>query len=653
MLRMKGMTIGKKLIAGNFILLLFVAAGVGLVAIWQASNALQERVEEITPRMAQENALIIRGVLDKYLLTMEVMASNPDIRSMDWDKQQASLEEQKALGGFMGMGIIFSDGTAKYPDGTTARLGDREYFKKAMQGKVNFSNVIISRVTNSAVMMVAAPIRDMEGNISAALIARLDAGWLSETTDMLGYGKNGYAYIIDRRGTLIAHENREYVMEQKNFLEEGRDNSEYTRLSEMFQRMISGKIGFEEYPFMGSDRVFGYAPVPGTGWSIALGAYRADVFNQVVVARNMTVVFVLVFMIIGFVAALMISKTIICPIKQTTDMLKDISEGEGDLTKRLEIRSKDEIGELAGYFNKFVGKLQNLIGSVASNAENVAISATQLSAISTQIAANSEEMSTQASTVATSTEQATTNINSISSAAEEMSGSANSVATAIEEMSASLNEVSRNCQKELQIAAEANTHAKSGKDVMDKLGIAAKSIGKVVEVINDIADQTNLLALNATIEAASAGEAGKGFSVVANEVKELAKQTAHATQEIEDQIEDMQSNTESAVKAIEAVSMVIEEVNSISQTIVSAVEEQSATINEIAQNVSGVSAGAQEVSVNVSESATGLSEVSSTIAGVNDAVADTAKGIVQVKASAEELAKLSETLKILLGQFRV
>lgn len=234
-----------------------------------------------------------------------------------------------------------------------------------------------------------------------------------------------------------------------------------------------------------------------------------------------------------------------------------------------------------------------------------------------------------------------------------MSSSANSVATAIEEMSASLNEASQNCQKEHQIAVVARNHAQNSKDVMDRLSAAAKSIGNVINVINDIADQINLLALNATIEAASAGEAGKGFAVVASEVKALSKQTAHATQEIQKQIENMQKNTESAINAIGSVLKVIEEVNVISQTIVSAVEEQSATVNEISKNVSGVSVGAREFSKNVAESATGLNEVSSTIAGVNIAVADTAKGIVQVKASADELSKLSEDLKGLLGQFKI
>jgi methyl-accepting chemotaxis protein len=220
-------------------------------------------------------------------------------------------------------------------------------------------------------------------------------------------------------------------------------------------------------------------------------------------------------------------------------------------------------------------------------------------------------------------------------------------------MSSSLNEVSKNCQKESQIASNANSQAKSTRDMMERLGVSSKEIGKVIEVINDIADQTNLLALNATIEAASAGEAGKGFAVVANEVKELAKQTAQATDQIGRQIEEMQNNTTSAVTAIEEITKVIEEINSISHTIVSAVEEQSATVNEIAKTVGGASQAATEIAKNVGESAKGLVEVSSNIQGVNKAATDTAGGVANIRQSAQDLSKLALGLQKIVGQFKV
>lgn len=356
--------------------------------------------------------------------------------------------------------------------------------------------------------------------------------------------------------------------------------------------------------------------------------------------------------ILGYSLAVLISKTyIIGPIRLVKDLLMDLAKG--DLTKRLTLDTKDEIGDMVQFLNHFVENLNKNVRNISDNADTVASAATELSAVSTQIATNAEEMSAQTATVASASEQATTNVDTISATAEEMSSSASSVAVAIEQMSASLNEVARNCQQELKISGDASNYARMGKDKMDRLGIAAKSIGKVIDVINDIADQTNLLALNATIEAASAGEAGKGFAVVASEVKELAKQTAGATEEIEKQIEEMQANTISAVEAIELVAKVIEEVNLISQTIVSAIEEQSATVNEISKDISYVNTGAQEVSRNVSESAKGLSEVSSNISGVNNAVSDTSRGILQVKTSADELAHLSENLKKLVRQFKI
>lgn len=388
-------------------------------------------------------------------------------------------------------------------------------------------------------------------------------------------------------------------------------------------------------------------------WIIATGIYVDDVKATVGRARNVMMMFSFVAIGIAVIVAVLVALAIVRPVRNTIDMLKDIAQGEGDLTKRLEVKTKDEIGELAHWFNLFVEKIQKIIIRISANSSTISSSSEELSSISTQIAASAEEMTAQSNSVSSATEQTSTNVSTISAAAEEMSTQVSTVAASIEEMSASLNEVARNCQHELQVAAKANEEARGSKDAMDRLGTSAKSIGKVIDVISDIADQTNLLALNATIEAASAGEAGKGFAVVAGEVKELAKQTAGATQEIRREIEQMQGNTENAVKAIDSIAEVIEQINSISQTIVSAVEQQSATVGEISKNVSGVNDGAQEVSRNVTESASGLSEVSQNIAGVNQAASQTSQGVNQINESANELAKLASELQDVVNQFRV
>ncbi|MFH0920649.1 MAG: methyl-accepting chemotaxis protein [Fibrobacterota bacterium] len=344
-------------------------------------------------------------------------------------------------------------------------------------------------------------------------------------------------------------------------------------------------------------------------------------------------------------------RAIVDPITKSLTFAQKMAQG--DLTQELVVANRDEIGRLTEALNSMAQNLRNMFAEVSRNTSVLSTSSEELSAVSTQIAGNAEEMNAQSASVAASSEQAAANIQGISAAAEEMSGGVNVVATSIEEMSASLNEVARNCQKESQIASAANTQARATQERMEQLKGAAREIGKVIDVINDIADQTNLLALNASIEAASAGDAGRGFAVVANEVKALARQTGQATEEIGRQIETMQGNTAEAVKAIDEISKIIEEINVISQTIVSAVEEQSATVNEIAKTVGGASSAAGEISRNVTESAKGLSEVSGNIEGVSKAARETASGVVQINTSARQLAQLSASLQLIVNQFKV
>jgi methyl-accepting chemotaxis protein len=357
--------------------------------------------------------------------------------------------------------------------------------------------------------------------------------------------------------------------------------------------------------------------------------------------------------LVGALLMWAITLSVTRPLNAATAMLRDIAEGEGDLTQRLKVTSHDEVGMLARHFNSFVEKLQALIRSIANETGDLGGAAGQLNATSRNMNGNAQEMTSQVAGAAAATEQLSTNLNGVAAGAEEMSSSVTGVATAIEEMSTSLSEVARNGAEASQIAAQADAQTRTASGVMEHLGAAAVEIGKVLDTINDIADQTNLLALNATIEAASAGEAGKGFAVVANEVKELAKQTAQATEEIGRQIRDMQTGTDEAVKSIRDVSEVIAQMNRIMHTIASAVEEQSATTSEIAGNIGGASTAAAEISRNIQQGSAAAGTIAQVFQTVRRASDASTRDAEQTNAQATALSQMAARLQQQVGRFRV
>jgi len=357
--------------------------------------------------------------------------------------------------------------------------------------------------------------------------------------------------------------------------------------------------------------------------------------------------------VFGVFVALVIGRSITVPVNGVTRMLKDISEGEGDLTMRLEVKSKDEIGELSGYFNRFVEKLQGIIVSIAGNASTVASSATELSAVSEQTTTSVKAMTEKTSTVAAAAEESSANTTSVAASMEQASTNLATVASATEEMSATIGEIASNSEKARAISSDAGMQAASVSSLMKQLGKAAQDIGKVTETITDISSQTNLLALNATIEAARAGAAGKGFAVVANEIKELAKQTAAATEDIKGKIGEVQTSTGSAIADIEKITAVIQQVGYLVSGIATAIEEQATVTRDVAGNIAQASAGVRDANERVAQTASVSRSMAQDIAGVDSAAGEIREGGIQVQSSAAELSKLAQELKSLVGQFKV
>jgi methyl-accepting chemotaxis protein len=296
------------------------------------------------------------------------------------------------------------------------------------------------------------------------------------------------------------------------------------------------------------------------------------------------------------------------PIQDRNGQLLKVIKSAADVTEQVKLRLD----------------IQRVLKEVGQNSSTLASASQELTAVSQQMAANAEETAAQAGVA--------------SAAAEQVSSSVTTVATATEEMGASIKEIARNANEAAKVATAAVKVAERTNTTVAKLGESSAEIGNVVKVITSIAQQTNLLALNATIEAARAGEAGKGFAVVANEVKELAKQTAKATEDISGKIEAIQADTKGAVEAIEQIGQIINQINDIQNTIASAVEEQTATTGEISRNVA--------------EAAKGSSEIAQNVGGVAQAARSTTEGASDTKKSADELSKMALALQHLVGQFK-
>lgn len=518
---------------------------------------------------------------------------------------------------------------------------DRDYVRNIFSGNITdiyLTNPIISRATGGAESVLVNPVFDSSGNLSGILGVTISMEGLSQVANKMAMGEGSYGWVVDGSGMLVAHPNPDARM-KINVTDADRHG--YTGLDQHGREFVRGNPGVGDILNLQGESVrMIWFPIEGTpNWTAGVSVPLDVFYGPSREVRNYLIVVSIIALIVLLAIIVIAARKIVNPIKKATYMMREISSGEGDLTKRLPESGHDEMAELGKNYNAFMNKIAKLINQVLLISNSVASSSVQLNAISKEVSdtVNNQQSETEM------------------------------VAAAMTQMSSTSNELSSNFHESLQATQKTLKEATNGMEqaeltvrqitslgdetqkttlAINSLNARTDEISKVIDVVNGIAEQTNLLALNAAIEAARAGDAGRGFAVVADEVRTLATKTQASVVEIQSNVSFVQSETAGLVDVITSNrNKAVESVKSVESVLVALKSILKAS--EISTDASNQNAAAIE------EQNQTIAQMNRSIAGVSEQAAQANEAMVQLKSSSDDLAKNANELKQLVSQFKV
>lgn len=635
-----------------FVGCLFVAVclALSITSYINASRILQEADQESIQEVAKQSASTIEGMISANFKELEAVAAREGIYDFDnyTKEQKIQILYNEALRvGCQRMTIIDLNGDSFNGNGKEQNVGDREYFTKGVAGETNLTDPTIGKSTGDLLVFFATPIK-RDGKIIGVLQEVTDGTKLSELTNEVSFGTNGFAYMVSAKGTIIAHPDNETVMNSFNILTAAEEDAAYASYAQAVKTALADKNGYTSYTLNGVEKIIGFAQVEGTDWELIVEIDKAELLSGLSVLKAKTIGASIFFIILGIGASFAIAISISKGIKASSDGIKGMSEGDLKFNPALEkyLTRRDEVGGMARAMSEMSENLCYTIGQIKEVSGSIDEQTNSLTTAAGEISIASQTVASAIAEVSNGTTAQSQDLTEISSILEKFGRRVLSILDEIVDVnntSKGINDKAAVSSKEMQNLSESVEKVGVAFDdfraKIDTLGTNITNIDQFTSVITAIASQTNLLALNASIEAARAGEAGRGFAVVAEEIKALAEQTQTSSKQISDLVSGISAETTNIIEntgtmdaELKHQSEVIAKSIESFKDIISGIEEvlpKIKTVNDsmteldkekevIITNVNNVSAVATEVSASAEEISATAEEMSASIQEMAD-----------------------------------